>query len=74
MVVIPFLRMLPVTFRVQVYRGRLYIEDLHALRPWRSTTPGPKLLLLEVLRRYPHLPEVSCCCWRSSAATLTFRR
>jgi hypothetical protein len=50
--------MLPVTFRVQVYRGRLYIEDLHALRPWRSTTPGPKLLLLEVLRRYPNLPEV----------------
>jgi hypothetical protein len=30
--------------------------------------------LLEVLRRYPHLPEVSCCCWRCSAATLTFRR
>jgi len=57
-VVIPFLRMLPVTFRVQVYRGGLYIEDLHALRPWRSTTPAPKLLLLEVLRRYPNLPEV----------------
>ena len=39
-VVIPFLRMLAVSFRVKIKGGKLYIEDLHALRPWRDTTSG----------------------------------
>jgi len=52
-VVIPFLRMLPVTFRVFIKNHRMFVEDLHALRPWRDTTPGPKLLILETLKRFP---------------------
>jgi hypothetical protein len=45
LVIVPFVRMLPVNYRIQIVGGKLYLEDLHAVRPWRQTTPGRKVAL-----------------------------
>lgn len=55
--VVPYVRFLPLSWRAQVVRGRLYLTDISAMRPWLGTAAAPKLLLLETLKRYD-VPDV----------------
>jgi|AntAceMinimDraft_1070359.scaffolds.fasta_scaffold33151_1 hypothetical protein len=57
--IVPFVRYLPITWRAQVIDGKMYMEDLAAVRPQRTTIMGPKLMLLETLAAYPgDIPDV----------------
>ena len=57
--IVPFVRYLPISWRAQIVDGKMYLEDIAAVRPQRTTVMCTKLTLLETLATYPgQIPDV----------------